>query len=260
MVKPRGTSASTSHHMLTVRITTELLEAIDRAVEQAQAERPGAHVQRSDIVRECLGRGLLTKGAEHGAAEASNPDVGVPPRGTNWGVWIEEGEGGASAQEREAAAGRLEAELCLSYGLRSEPRGGHPRTVDRAVVRYLLDQVHKTLPTQQDRQAFSGLLHSGPGAILDALAELVRRGGIEGLGPNRLTALGQLVSLKVRKRVLADVLDACEWSLGWAAESLGMRHGSGPLLRMIHEVGLDDEYEGARADGRVRRGPRPSGK
>jgi hypothetical protein len=50
-------------HQLAVRITPELLHAIDEEVERLRAERPGSKVQRSDAVREILYQVLLAEPA-----------------------------------------------------------------------------------------------------------------------------------------------------------------------------------------------------
>jgi hypothetical protein len=47
---------SSHDHQLALRISSELLAAIDAEVERVKAERPGARVQRSDVVREALMR------------------------------------------------------------------------------------------------------------------------------------------------------------------------------------------------------------
>jgi hypothetical protein len=46
-------------YQLALRVPGELLAAIDAEVERVKAERPGARVQRSDIVREALMRAFF---------------------------------------------------------------------------------------------------------------------------------------------------------------------------------------------------------
>jgi hypothetical protein len=46
-------------YQLALRIPSELLEAIDAEVERVKAARPGARVQRSDVVREALMRAFF---------------------------------------------------------------------------------------------------------------------------------------------------------------------------------------------------------
>jgi hypothetical protein len=51
--------ASHNEHQLALRIPGALLDAIDAEVERVKQERPGARVQRSDIVREALMRAFF---------------------------------------------------------------------------------------------------------------------------------------------------------------------------------------------------------
>ena len=46
-------------YQLALRIPGDLLAAIDAEVERVKAERPGARVQRSDVVREALMRAFF---------------------------------------------------------------------------------------------------------------------------------------------------------------------------------------------------------
>jgi Arc/MetJ-type ribon-helix-helix transcriptional regulator len=52
--------ASQNDYQLALRIPSELLNAIDAEVERVKAERPGARVQRSDVVREALMRAFFS--------------------------------------------------------------------------------------------------------------------------------------------------------------------------------------------------------
>jgi hypothetical protein len=51
--------ASQNDYQLALRIPSELLTAIDAEVERVKSERPGARVQRSDVVREALMRAFF---------------------------------------------------------------------------------------------------------------------------------------------------------------------------------------------------------
>jgi Arc/MetJ-type ribon-helix-helix transcriptional regulator len=51
--------ASQNDYQLALRIPSELLAAIDAEVERVKLERPGARVQRSDVVREALMRAFF---------------------------------------------------------------------------------------------------------------------------------------------------------------------------------------------------------
>lgn len=57
---PTGRAAAGGEHQLAVRISAELLEALDEEVARLRAERPGAKVQRSDAVREILYQVLIS--------------------------------------------------------------------------------------------------------------------------------------------------------------------------------------------------------
>ena len=50
---------SSNDYQLALRIPGELLAAIDAEVERVKSERPGARVQRSDVVREALMRAFF---------------------------------------------------------------------------------------------------------------------------------------------------------------------------------------------------------
>jgi Arc/MetJ-type ribon-helix-helix transcriptional regulator len=51
--------ASHNDYQLALRIPSDLLAAIDAEVERVKLERPGARVQRSDVVREALMRAFF---------------------------------------------------------------------------------------------------------------------------------------------------------------------------------------------------------
>jgi Arc/MetJ-type ribon-helix-helix transcriptional regulator len=51
--------SSTNDFQLALRIPSELLAAIDAEVDRVKHERPGARVQRSDVVREALMRAFF---------------------------------------------------------------------------------------------------------------------------------------------------------------------------------------------------------
>lgn len=65
---PRSDGEDRSDHQLAIRVSAELLEAIDDEVERLRQERPGSKVQRSDAVREILFQALI---ADASFAEAS---------------------------------------------------------------------------------------------------------------------------------------------------------------------------------------------
>lgn len=51
--------AGANENQLALRVSAELLAAIDAEVERVKQERPGARVQRSDVVREALMRAFF---------------------------------------------------------------------------------------------------------------------------------------------------------------------------------------------------------
>ncbi|MDB4971144.1 MAG: hypothetical protein JWN44_6833 [Myxococcales bacterium] len=51
--------ASSNDYQLALRVPAELIAAIDAEVERVKSERPGARVQRSDVVREALMRAFF---------------------------------------------------------------------------------------------------------------------------------------------------------------------------------------------------------
>ena len=51
--------SSPNDYQLALRVPGELLQAIDAEVERVKQERPGARVQRSDVVREALMRAFF---------------------------------------------------------------------------------------------------------------------------------------------------------------------------------------------------------
>lgn len=64
---------------LALRVSPELLEALDREVVRLRAERPGARLQRSDVAREILARSLLTPTPTPAPTSADQPTAPAPP-------------------------------------------------------------------------------------------------------------------------------------------------------------------------------------
>lgn len=92
-----------------------------------------------------------------------------------------------------------------------------------------------------------------PGAMLDALAELVECKDLRTVRENALSSIGHIVSVAVRRAILRRALTAYRWSLTSVAQLLRLG-GTGNLLRAIKDAGLEDELIAARAKGLVKRG------
>jgi hypothetical protein len=59
-------------HLVAVRVNTDMLDAIDAEVHRLRRIRPGAHIQRSDALRELLHRALFA------TEESSTKDAAIP--------------------------------------------------------------------------------------------------------------------------------------------------------------------------------------
>jgi len=97
-----------------------------------------------------------------------------------------------------------------------------------------------------------------PGAMLDALGELIECQDLRAMGSNKLLALGSLMSAALRRAVLREVLNRHEWNMPAAAEELGLA-GTTVVLRTIKDLGLGKDLERARLSGLVRRGRKSKG-
>jgi Arc/MetJ-type ribon-helix-helix transcriptional regulator len=76
--------ASHNDYQLALRIPSDLLAAIDAEVERVKLERPGARVQRSDVVREALIRAFFRhadKGSTIVKREREDENVARPSHG-----------------------------------------------------------------------------------------------------------------------------------------------------------------------------------
>lgn len=96
-------------------------------------------------------------------------------------------------------------------------------------------------------------LAAAPAAILEVAADLVEGETLPWRGGNALSAVGNLVSVAVRRALLRDALDRNEWNLTAVGVELGLG-GTGNVLRAIKDLGLDDELDAARRGGSVKRG------
>lgn len=76
--------ASQNDYQLALRIPSELLSAIDAEVDRVKAERPGARVQRSDVVREALMRAFFSHPQSMSGIvkrDSAEPSADGPPNG-----------------------------------------------------------------------------------------------------------------------------------------------------------------------------------
>lgn len=77
---------------------------------------------------------------------------------------------------------------------------------------------------------------------------------------NTLSALGDLISAALRRRVLREVLESTSWNLSQAAVMLRITSGAPAVTRLIADLGLADAYAAAKKRGDVDpRGRKPRG-
>jgi transcriptional regulator of acetoin/glycerol metabolism len=70
---------------------------------------------------------------------------------------------------------------------------------------------------------------------------------------SRLTEVADEAARAAKRALLAETLLAQNWNLSATARALGLAGPSG-VIRAIHDVGLDAEYERARETGLVKAG------
>lgn len=88
----------------------------------------------------------------------------------------------------------------------------------------------------------------GEAALRDAMADLMKMKRLE---TNTLSALGNLVSRALRRRILLNVLvDTC-WNLSQTAITLRITNGAPAVTRLIADLGLVDAYTAAKKSGDV---------
>lgn len=98
------------------------------------------------------------------------------------------------------------------------------------------------------------LLALGARAVIDATSALITSGDISLYGSNVVTALGNLVSMALRRSVLLHALDQNNWNLAHTAKALRIAHGAPTVIRLIKDLGLQTHYDQAKAAGRTQRG------
>ena len=97
------------------------------------------------------------------------------------------------------------------------------------------------------------LAEHGAAALRAVHADLVAIERPDELGINALSWLGGRVSWHLRRAVLLKELEAADWNLGAVGASLRMG-GAGNVTKVIRELGLADELEKARAEGKATQG------
>lgn len=96
-------------------------------------------------------------------------------------------------------------------------------------------------------------LSIAPPAILEVAADLVEGEALPSMGGNTLSAVGNLVSVAVRRALLREALVRNLWNLTAVGLEFGLG-GSGNVLRAIKDLGLEAELDEARRGGSVKRG------
>jgi hypothetical protein len=96
----------------------------------------------------------------------------------------------------------------------------------------------------------------GVEAVFETASDLAMLGDLSRFGANTLTILGDLISKHFRAKILLDQLKATNWNLAHTAERLRLGYGTANVLRTIHDLGLTEEYEKAKAAGKIKRGGR----
>lgn len=99
------------------------------------------------------------------------------------------------------------------------------------------------------------LMNLAPSALLEAAAELAGYADPADLEANRLSAVGNIVSRVLKKKLLLVMLQRYEWNLTRVSEEL-RAGGAGSIVRLIRDLGLSEEYRTARRAGAGKPGPK----
>lgn len=70
-----------------------------------------------------------------------------------------------------------------------------------------------------------------------------------------LAEIGREASHEAQRKALLAELKANDWNLTATSQELGLSNGSN-VIRSIRTLGLEDEYEAAKAAGKIPKGPR----
>lgn len=238
-VAPRGTSKE---------------EAEARTKQRQEEVRAGMEQDLRQIEMPEATRQAIVEHAMPGLRIPSGEEVRQQIRNELVCVWFR-------SDEIKAARGALERENREREKLGKEPRGYLELHATDAPGQVLTTtwawHTRQFIPENQApaiAERAQQLLDVGPLAILDATAELLEHVAPEDLETNTLSALGNLVSKALRRRVLLRELEAHRWNLAQVSTALRLGYGSAPTLRAIKDMGLSEEYEKARASGLIKRG------
>lgn len=100
---------------------------------------------------------------------------------------------------------------------------------------------------------FDNILRYGTDAVREAAARLVESEDLDSLGTNTLSAIGNLVSIAMRRSLLLAELEKNDWNLTRTSEVFRLG-SSGNVLRLIRDLGLSDAYAEARQRGKAPKG------
>jgi hypothetical protein len=95
------------------------------------------------------------------------------------------------------------------------------------------------------------LLEAAPDAISEAAETLASHRDLTFSATSTLALVGNLVANGIRRRMLLKELQATGWNLRHASDRLRLGYGTGNILRAIRDLGLSDEYERIKAEGKV---------
>lgn len=70
-----------------------------------------------------------------------------------------------------------------------------------------------------------------------------------------LAKIGREAAHKAQREALLAALEAHDWHLSAVAKATGL-HNASNVIRSIRTLGLTEEYEAAKADGKIPKGPR----
>lgn len=95
----------------------------------------------------------------------------------------------------------------------------------------------------------------GPDALADVCSQLGELPELSRCSQSTLTAIGAMVSVALRRRVLLNELENTGWSLAHTGERLRIGYPAN-VVHEIERLGLVAEYEAAKASGKVKHGGR----
>jgi hypothetical protein len=158
----------------------------------------------------------------------------------------------ASASKALADFGRVFTSECDLLWAPKALRGRSKIEEDfRALIQPYLGMLREA---ESDTAAMiEAAVRSGPAALQKGVAAFAEQAAA-GHETNTVTAMGSLVSAALRRELLLAALELNEWNLARTADFIGAGSSAAPVLRMIRDLGLTEEYEKARAGGRIKPG------